>query len=707
MIFKMVINTIESHRKIIISQNDRQFIQSAVNILVDVLGSKSRMDNTPTPLHSINVALKCISYYKLYDKEMIVAALLHDIVEDSYISVEKVEKDFGAEVAYLVDGLTKFSFEEENITKAEREAASLLKLILYAQKDIRILLIKFVDRIDNLQSIYAAQDMQIYIKSKEAEKIYVPLADFLSVWIIKQKLEDLSFKLINPRMGNELYSEFYKYKQKIFKGKIPEKYIKENVLKKILSELKKKKIKVIETKYREKSLYSIYKKLSDKNIVKLNDIHDLFGFKIILDKTEECYEAQEIIKKMFPKYRRIKDYIKKPKDNGYKSIHIVIQDPKLKFLIEVQIITDEMEATNEYGAASHSLYKGWNFEENQLENINKIFALLESSFRRKQFSNTSFDLSLFTPKNEQITLPAGSTLLDFAYKIHTDLGNHCKEGEVIREKNGETKKIIIPFNGLLENNDKIKVITDPDLHPAINWLLFVRTSSAYKRVKTWLKQNYKTEEIITILTKAINTNELKENSPIYSVISNVYGNIYPNGLKKLKKNPVIAPLSLDSVYTIVNDVTEENLIDYEIAVCCSPLFGEEIVGVKENDRIIVHRKECNEIINKKVIPLSWKPNIGAKKWETRIYFSLIKPIGKTKAENKIRKLINPVLNKNKHYYTDLSLEFRYKENTNNKRERKKVTSGYIILFINNTMLIDNIRNIMLKDGSFNEILPNC
>ena len=177
-IFSMVINTIEAHRRIIISQDDRQFIKSAVSLLLDVLGSKWRMDNTPTPLHSINVALKCISYYKLYDKEMIVAALLHDIVEDSYIPLDTVEKAFGAEVAYLVDGLTKFSYEEGNITKAEREAASLLKLILYAQKDIRILLIKFVDRIDNLQSIYAAQDMQIYIKSKRRKRCMFHLLIF-------------------------------------------------------------------------------------------------------------------------------------------------------------------------------------------------------------------------------------------------------------------------------------------------------------------------------------------------------------------------------------------------------------------------------------------------------------------------------------------------------------------------------------------------
>ena len=694
---KILIDTIQNMRGIVLTKSDNEQIAMAVQFLLKFLGPKHRMDYHPAALHSIRVAIKCVTYYKIYDKEMIMAALLHDVVEDSKVSIDEVRKKFGYNVAYLVDGLTKYKFAEEDVSKMVKEATSLIKLILFAQKDIRIILIKFMDRIDNIETIRATPNIQKIVKTKETFDIYIPIADALNMWKVKMYLENLAFKIQYGEFAHLVYEEFYNFKSEKFKGTNSEAYIKGNIIKKIARELKKRKIKIMNFKYREKSLYGIHKKMQ-KVATSIDLIYDLFGIKVIVDREIECYQALEAIQKIFPTFIRVKDYIKNPKNNGYKSIHLDIQDPKLKIWIELQIKTDEMEAYNEYGPAAHPLYKGWEFHSYQFQDIGKVYEILENVLKSRRLNPEILDINVLTPAGDKITLPYGSTVLDLAYRIHSDIGYHCKQAKINRaEILGE---LIVSPEEILHDGDRIEIIVDPETHPAIDWLLHVRTHDAFKSIKNWLYHYYNSEEIGNALSRSIADLEKKgRNSPIYSVVKSIYKDIYPADLKKIKKDPVKTKLPLTTMYKVVVPKTGEEIVDFKLALCCSPLHGEPIVGIRSKGGMVIHKENC-VTAGAKAIPIRWATDHNAKKWKTKIYFSLEQKTDRRKAQKKLEKILKMALSGYEGYYENLEIQF-------SSGDEQKTSSGYIFIDVNTSRVTRKIKEAFLDDKSISGVLPNC
>jgi GTP pyrophosphokinase len=694
---KLIFDAIQNVRGIAIPKTDCEQIGQAVHFLLRVLGPRHRMNSEPCSLHSIKVAIKCVTYYKIYDKEMVIAALLHDIVEDSTVSIEKIKKQFGYNIAYLVDGLTKYDFKEKAVSKMIKEATSLLKLIMFAQKDIRIVLIKFMDRIDNIETIMATSPQQQRAKTKETLDIYIPLADVLNIWKVKHRLENLAFKIQKQEFSHLLYEELYTFKNETFKSQSAEKYIKKNVISKITNELKKKKIKIMDIKYREKSLYGIYRKMQQAG-VSIDQIYDLFGVKIIVDREVECYQALNVVKKIFSSYIREKNYIEKPKANGYKSLHIDILEPKLGIYVEIQIKTDEMEAYNEYGPAAHPVYKGWEFQTGQYQDIGKIYDTLANVLKSRRLNSNVVSVNVITPAGDKIILPYGSTVLDVAYRIHTDLANHCKGAKVLRA--GKKRSVKVAYDEILQNGDQITVITSPEVHPAINWLLSVRTHEAFKAIKNWLYHYYSNEEIIKVLSKSIIDIEQSERkSPIYDIVRTIYKDIYPTNIKHIKKEPIMDKIPLQSMYKIIIPKTNKEISNFSLAFCCCPMLGEPIVGIKTKNGFEIHKEDCKSIKNKNIIKLRWATDHKAKKWNTKIYFSFKEDIDKKKAMKKVKKLLENGLKEYEGFYENLEIILPAKT--------EKINSGYIHIDINTSRVINKIKDVFLADRSITNVLPNC
>lgn len=459
-------------------EKEREEVVEAIDFIVEKHKDQYRKSGEPYYIHPIEAA-KILADLKL-DKVSIISALLHDILEDTNTTTTEIEEKFGKKVSQIVDGVTKIGkYNFENLEDAKVE--NFRKLIISTSNDIRVILVKLADRLHNLRTLhYLREDKQKRI-AKESLEIYSPLAGRLGLWNIKREIDDLSFMYLYPEEYKKVVSYFATSKEK------SEKYLKEKVIPEIEKILKEHNINAT-IQYRSKHIYSIYEKTLRKNL-KLSDIYDIFGVRILVEDIKDCYLTLGLIHSIWtPVPGKFKDYISLPKSNFYQALHTTVVGPEGKF-VEIQIKTHQMHKIAEEGIAAHWRYKGGNhLTEKDVEAFNwlkNIVETLKETKDSKVLEDISTDLSseeiyVFTPKGDLVKLPSGSTVVDFAYAIHTMVGHKAVGGKV----NGK----FVPLDTKLKSGDLVEVITKEGHYPSRDWLKFVVTSKAKTNIKQFLSK---------------------------------------------------------------------------------------------------------------------------------------------------------------------------------------------------------------------------
>ena len=612
-----------------LTPTDKKLIRKAFDVAVDAHKDQRRKSGEAYIFHPIAVAKIVASEIGL-GATSIAAALLHDIVEDTPITVHDIEKLFNPKVAQLVEGLTKISLVQKDLN-ASIQAENFRKMILTLNDDVRVILIKLADRLHNMQTMDSMrEDKQTKIAS-ETLYIYAPLAHRLGLYNIKTKLEDLGLKYTEPEIYNEIVSKIKETKEE------QDAYIKDisDVLK---DSLDKEGIDYI-IKGRPKSIYSIRRKMRAQN-VSFDEVYDKFALRIVYksEPNEEKFLAWKIYSIVTDHYRpspsRLRDWISSPKSTGYEALHITVMGPRGRW-VEVQVRSERMDEIAEKGYAAHYKYKNGATEESGLDVwLNLLREALENSetnavdfvedFKMNLYSKEIF---VFTPKGEIKSLPKGATSLDFAFSIHSELG--------IRTRGTRVNGKLVPLNYELKSGDQIEVITSQYQKPTANWLDYVTTSRAKTKIKNVLNENTKKigEEGKEILTRKlkhlkINLNEsvtnelvnffkLKTSLDLYYRVgigaienqqlkdfaakkSNTIINFFKNKIKRNQKNTAdidIHKPEINNNYDLLVFGTKHDKLDYKLAPCCNPIPGDDVFGfVTINEGIKVHKKDCPNAI---------------------------------------------------------------------------------------------------------------
>jgi GTP pyrophosphokinase len=458
-------------------------VQSAYEFSAKVHRDQKRLSGEPYLTHPLAVA-GIIADLRL-DVPTVVTGLLHDTVEDTLTTLEQIEAAFGTEVATLVDGVTKISLLEAS-NREEAEAQTIRKMFLASARDIRVLLVKLADRAHNLRTIdHLPEDKRLRI-AQETREIYAPLAHRLGINWLKSEFEEASFRLLNPAEHSEI-------RERLALRRLQrEGYIREicNLLSKRMRE------GGIEAEVggRSKSAYSIYRKMREQGL-HYDDVYDVVAFRVIVDTTRECYDALGLVHTNWrPVPGRFRDYIALPKSNMYQSVHTTVIGPYGERM-EVQIRSRDMHRVAEFGIAAHWKYKAANgdgaAEADRFEWLQQLLEWQqhlddpETYLRTVKEDLFDEEVVVFTPQGEQKTLPKGATVVDFAYLIHSEVGNHCAAGRV----NGQ----LVALRYRLEAGDTVEVITTDDAKPTREWLKFVHTPRARDRIVAWIRQEEKTK----------------------------------------------------------------------------------------------------------------------------------------------------------------------------------------------------------------------
>ena len=604
---------------------DTRIIEKAYVFSARVHQGQTRLSGEPYLNHPLEVAY-LIAQMQL-DVIAVTAALLHDTIEDSLTSVEDIRSEFGDETALVVDGLTKISkinFRSEE----EQQAENFRKMILAMSKDLRILLIKLTDRLHNMRTLeFHSRQSQQRI-ARETLDIYAPLSNRLGIHWLQVELEELSLKFIDPAGYNTLKAKL----DTIAKEK--EEYL-NAIMVQIQSSLVAAGLKP-EVKGRIKHIYSVYQKLKRQGIP-FEDVYDVLGLRIILNTVAECYETFGIIHSIWkPIQSRIKDFIAMPKANMYQSLHTTVFGPGGE-RIEIQIRSREMDFIAMEGIAAHWRYKdGSRISDQDGEKLSWLRQLLEWQKELKDprefLQSVKIDLYpedvyVFTPKGEVKRFPAGSTPLDFAYSVHTQLGNQCTGAKV----NGK----IVPLRYKLNSGDVIEILRSSKQHPSKDWVRMAKTSRAKTKIRTWLRTQ-ENEQSIALgrelferkikglhLPKSPDVDELaiefsfKTTDNFFAAIgfgrlsiNQVMHKIAPEEHKKVVEVPV--KKKKQEVSSIIVKGVEDLLVRY--ARCCKPIPGDKVVGFITRGRgITVHRLNCpyvSEVDMQRLVPVEWDVNVS-------------------------------------------------------------------------------------------------
>lgn len=581
---------------------------------------------------------------------MIAAGFLHDVVEDTPVTPEEIEQCFGAEVRHLVEGVTKLSkFSETFSSKTERQAENFRRMFLAMAQDIRVIVVKLADRLHNMRTLEHLPDEKRRRIALETREIYAPLANRLGIGRFKWELEDLAFKYLEP--------EAYRQIQDLVAEK---RTAREERLTKVTETLQQglahSGIEVFDISGRPKHLYGIYQKMQRQQ-KEFHEIYDLAAIRIIVKTNEECYRALAVVHDAFkPIPGRFKDYIGLPKPNRYQSLHTAVVGSTGRPL-EVQIRTVEMHQIAEYGIAAHWKYKETGGSSNaKLTPVDEKFTWLRQllewqndlkdaqeyleSIKDNLFED---EVYVFTPKGDVVPLSPGSTPVDFAYRIHTEVGNHCAGAKV----NGR----MITLDTALKNGDIVEILTQKNSHPSLDWLNFVTTSAAKNRIRQWYKRSRREENVARgrgLLEKELGKTgfeALLKSEPMQTVAERCnyhsvedllaalgYGEVTLNLVLSRWREVVKAqqPLVTDSEPSNFSSTTRslreavspksranqspiagvEGLL-YHLAKCCSPIPGESIIGVvttRNNRGISIHRQACQNVENvqcDRLVPVSW------------------------------------------------------------------------------------------------------
>ena len=620
-----------------LSPKELEMIEKAYIFSAAVHQGQVRLSGEPYLTHPMEVA-GILADMKL-DAATIISGLLHDTVEDTLTTIEQVREGFGKDVAFLVDGLTKIS----KITfgsQEERQAENFRKMMLAMSSDIRILLVRLADRIHNMRTLdFQPANRQQYI-AKETIELYAPLANRLGINWMKVELEDLSFQYVKPDAYHELARRVVQSKEK------RDQYT-EEVKGIIHAEMERFELKG-EVDGRAKHYYSIFKKMEEQHL-NFDEVYDLMAFRVILDSDQEktCYEALSVVHALWkPVPGRFKDYIAMPKANNYRSLHTTVIGPHGQ-RVEIQIRTRAMHEWAEEGIAAHWRYKEKRSSQtDDSGQIKKLRELLESQQElqnpREFMSNLKMalfpdEVYVFTPNGDVKSFPKGATPIDYAFSIHTDVGNQCIGAKVNRN--------IVPIKYQLQNGDMIEIITQTGHHPSKDWLKFAVTSRARSKIKNWIKTEERSKSIDLgkdLLEKEFKRYHLKftavarseEIKKIYDeyglnsledlMVSVGYGKISPKHVVRLflpeeiargeeipaeKPKKKAPPISTPGIsLTGIEDV----MVHY--AKCCNPIPGDEIVGYISRGRgINIHTAQCphiQEFDSERVVDVQW--SIGEK-----------------------------------------------------------------------------------------------
>ena len=586
-----------------------------------------RLSGEPFIRHPIETALYLAELRM--DSTTIAAALLHDVIEDCDVTTEELETRFGPDVTRLVDGVTKLNRLDQltiegyqsDLTGTEQaeQAADLRKILVAMAQDLRVVLIKLADRLHNMRTLrYLPKHRRISL-AQETMDIYAPLAHRLGMWDIKSRLEDIAFKELDPTSYRDVAGL-------VAKGsRDRERYI-DQVTRTLAVELKEHGIDAKVTG-RAKHLYSIHQKIQSYALQHkdFNDIYDLFALRVLVEHKDHCYTALGVVHNLWtPLPTHFDDYVAKPKENLYQSLHTTVVGPTAMPL-EVQIRTHEMHRIAEYGVASHWLYKEGQDTASPLEaNMNWIRQLLdwqrEVSGPEEFIENVKTDLLhdqvfVYTPKGDVKEMPVGSTSIDFAYRVHTELGHRCIGAKI----NGKLSAL----NTSLANGDTVEIITSKvPRGPSLDWLNlhagYVKTAAARQRIRLWLRRRDRSEnvqrgrELLSRELKRLDvtptieqvTNLFNMNSPEELFYEFGTGNISPNDvLAMLNTIEPVEMIQLENQINITgvhSDIEVLGVGDLVtvVAKCCSPLPGDDIIGyITSNEGVSIHRKECQSIVD--------------------------------------------------------------------------------------------------------------
>ena len=644
-------------------QDEMGIIRKAYELAKEAHKDQKRKSGEPYLIHPVCVAI--ILTQLDMDKETIVGGLLHDVIEDTPYTVEDITQMFSAEIALLVDGVTKLTQLNYSADKLDVQAENLRKMFLAMAKDIRVIIIKLADRLHNMRTLQFMKPEKQKEKARETMDIYAPIAHRLGISKVKVELDDLSLQYLEPEAYKELNDKFNHLRVQ------KETFVKD-IMEDVKEHLDEAKIKAT-IDGRVKHLFSIYRKMVNQNKT-LDQIYDLFAIRIIVDTEQQCYTALGIIHEMYkPIPGRFKDYIAMPKPNHYQSLHTTLIGPNGQ-PFEIQIRTYEMHKTAEYGIAAHWKYKETKGSEAKVKNDEAKMAWLRQilEWQRDMSDNKEFlsviksDLNLFsdsvycfTPNGDVKTLPAGSTPIDFAYAIHTAVGNKMVGARV----NGN----IVKLDYQIQNGDQIDIITSQNSKgPSRDWLLIVKSTQAKNKINQWFRTEFKEENIVRgkeLLAQYAKTKSIdlyKYVKPEYTEAckrkygfkdwDSVCAAIGHGGLKegqvinKLiyeyeKKNKRV--VSDEQVKEAIENAKEAKGIKEgsessstksggkksgivvmgldDLAVrfskCCSPVPGDEIVGFVTRGRgISIHRTDCVNMIH---LPVEERNRLIEAEWSAQ------------------------------------------------------------------------------------------
>ncbi len=641
--FEDILQSIETH----LDEAQEKQIRKAYETAKEAHRHQRRKSGEAYIFHPLAVA-------EIVAKEMglgptsVIAALLHDVVEDTDLTTDYIRREFGEKIAEIVHGLTKIKHlpKEKNISL---QAENFRKLILTLSADVRVVLVKIADRLHNMRTMQSMPRHKQERIASETMYIYAPLAHRFGLHRIKTELEDLSLRYTDP-------DAYFEIKRKLAETrKEREQYIKEFTA--IVEERLKKEGFEFEILGRPKSIYSIYRKMRQKN-VEFEEIYDKFAIRIIYKAPLElekryAWNIFSIITDYF-KYNsdRVRNWLDQPRSTGYQALHVTVLGPQNKW-VEVQIRSERMNEIAEKGYAAHYKYKHGGKDEASELGIQKWINQLQEILNNPNEDALDFiddirldlysdEIHVFTPKGDVISLPKGATALDFAFHIHTEVGMHTRASEV----NGK----IVPLNYVLNNGDIVRIITSPHQHPRHSWLNIAATGRARSKIKAYLRQeeNDIIEQGKEVLKRKLRSLKLKYNEQTINQLqkyfklknsrelfykigsgeigndelkafANVQGNIilkllqtsWPKRDKK-KKTAIPQPVEEDINYDTIVFGPDEQRLDYTLANCCNPLPGDDIFGfITINEGIKVHKKTCPNAIYlqsryaHRIIPAVW------------------------------------------------------------------------------------------------------
>lgn len=703
---------------------DREMIDKAFRIANEAHWNMRRKSGEPYIIHPISVA-KIVNQEIGLGAKSIAVALLHDVVEDTEYSLEDVEREFGPKIASLIDGLTKISGTYNKENSSSLQAENFRKMLLTLSDDLRVILIKIADRLHNMRTLDSMPEHKKMKVAGETIFLYAPLANRLGLFAIKSELEDLSFKFRQPQIYEEIVAKLKHSEKKnislINKFSLP-----------IIEKLTETGLQ-FEISGRPKSIFSIWKKMQAKN-VPFEEIYDVLAVRIVFEPKEgipektQCWNIYSIITDVYmPKPDRLRDWVSRPKPNGYEALHVTVMGPEGQW-VEIQIRSKRMDEIAERGYASHWKYKGDESQESELDKwIKKIRVMLENpredpiefldEFKMNLFAS---EIMVFTPKGFLVSLPKGASALDFAYEIHTEIGNKAI-GAKINYK-------LSPISTTLQSGDQVEIITSEIAKPEMEWLSFVKTAKARDAIKNVLRNEnresiLKGMEIVENKVKEIGQSmngdviqnllisyDFESKEEFYAAIGS--GKLHLDNFKKIvKRNPAKeivkywelkligkkerkpALASTERIDNKVPFLLRENVDNaeqsYEIARCCNPIPGDEVTGYHSPEgTIIIHKPKCPVAIR---IMSNEGNRIIAVKWAIHKLVSFIARIHMTGIDR--IGLVNDITN-------IISSELKVNMTNINISVRDTIFDGTIDLYVHHTK---DLNNLILKISNINGI----